>query len=220
MLLQLEQECLDIYRRKVENTRKYRATLHQSLAEAEFEINNIVSALGEHASFSRVCAFRLFCFNCVFSKIENEYCFSFTFFGQLVNLVCILNFSFSMLFGKFEKGKGTLKDQISAIKPILEELRLRKKQRVKEFSEIQSQIACICAEIAGNGQSKNYGDPEVNEHDLTAKRLAELNLHLKELQSEKVQLVNFEYCGSSIKFVVVVLMFSYFHTGFALAESC
>ena len=83
MLLQLEQECLHIYRRKVENTRKYRATLHQSLAEAEVEINNIVSALGEHASFSRVCAFRLFYFNCVFSQIENEYCFSFTFFWSI-----------------------------------------------------------------------------------------------------------------------------------------
>ncbi|XP_024021141.1 65-kDa microtubule-associated protein 5 [Morus notabilis] len=132
-------ECLEIYRRKVENTRKHRASLHQSLAEAEVEISNIVSALGEHASFSR-----------------------------------------------FEKGKGTLKDQISAIKPILEELRLKKKQRVEEFSEIQSQIACICAEIAGNGQSKNYGDPQVNDNDLTAKRLAELKLHLKELQTEKV----------------------------------
>ena len=57
MLLQLEQECLDIYCRKVEKTRKYRASLHQALAETEVEINNIISALGEHASFSRVCAF-------------------------------------------------------------------------------------------------------------------------------------------------------------------
>lgn len=55
MLLQLEQECLDIYRKKVEKTRKYKADLHQSLVESEAEIANIVSALGEHASFSRVC---------------------------------------------------------------------------------------------------------------------------------------------------------------------
>lgn len=110
-------------------------------------------------------------------------------FMSWVDFACVLSLSFSMLH-KFEKGKGTLKDQISAIKPILEELRLKKKQRVEEFSEIQSQIACICAEIAGNGQSKNYGDPQVNDNDLTAKRLAELKLHLKELQTEKVRLVN------------------------------
>lgn len=61
MLLQLEQECLDIYRRKVENTRKYRATLHQSLEEAKLEIDTIVAALGEHASFSQVYCFHL-CF--------------------------------------------------------------------------------------------------------------------------------------------------------------
>lgn len=58
MLLQLEQECLDIYRRKVEETRKYKADLFQSLIEAEAEITNILSSLGECASFSRVC----FCF--------------------------------------------------------------------------------------------------------------------------------------------------------------
>lgn len=56
MLLQLEQECLDIYRRKVEKSRKCKADLRQSLAEAEAEIANLVSALGEHASFSRVCS--------------------------------------------------------------------------------------------------------------------------------------------------------------------
>jgi protein regulator of cytokinesis 1 len=54
MLLQLEQECLDIYRKKVEKTRKFKAELHQLLAEAEAEIAHVVSALGEHTSFSRV----------------------------------------------------------------------------------------------------------------------------------------------------------------------
>ena len=58
ILLQLEQECLDIYRRKVKNTRKYKADLHQLLADAKAEIANLVSALGEKASlFSPVCAF-------------------------------------------------------------------------------------------------------------------------------------------------------------------
>ncbi|PIA53256.1 hypothetical protein AQUCO_00900082v1 [Aquilegia coerulea] len=53
MLLQLEQECLDVYRRKVESTCKYKVHLHQALAEAETEITNLVSVLGEQASFPR-----------------------------------------------------------------------------------------------------------------------------------------------------------------------
>ncbi|ESR45617.1 hypothetical protein CICLE_v10000741mg [Citrus x clementina] len=135
MLLELEQECLDIYRRKVERTRKYKADLHQSLADAEAEIACLVSALGEHASFSR--------------------------------------------------GKGTLKQQISAIRSILEDLRSKKEQRIKEFSGIQFQIAQISSEIAGNGQSINSVDAQVDECDLTVKKLGELKTHLRELQNEK-----------------------------------
>ena len=96
-----------------------------------------------------------------------------------------------MLYFIFEQGKGTLKDLITSIKPILEDLRSRKKERIDEFAEIQSQIAAICAEIAGSGQSKDHGDPQIEEHDLTAKRLSELKFHLKELQSEKVFIVMF-----------------------------
>ncbi|KAK6233636.1 hypothetical protein QUC31_006042 [Theobroma cacao] len=137
MLLELEQECLDIYRRKVEMTRKYKADLHHSLAQSESEIANLVSALGEHSlSFSR--------------------------------------------------GKGTLKQQISAVRPVLEDLRSKKEQRMKDFTETQSQIIRICAEIAGNSQDIMSADPQVNEHDLTIKKLGELKSHLQELQNEKI----------------------------------
>lgn len=84
------------------------------------------------------------------------------------------------------KGRGTLKERISATKPILEDLRLRKGERLKEFSEIQSQIGCILAEIAGNNDTKNYTDLLVDERDLTVKRLAALKSRLKVLESEKV----------------------------------
>lgn len=55
MLLELEQECLDIYNKKVEKTRKYRAELQGTLAQAEAEIASLMSALGENVSFPRVC---------------------------------------------------------------------------------------------------------------------------------------------------------------------
>lgn len=54
MLLQLEQECLDIYRRKVERSRKHKAELLQSMAEFEAEIAKLTSALGERVSLPRV----------------------------------------------------------------------------------------------------------------------------------------------------------------------
>ncbi|KAL0429468.1 UNVERIFIED_CONTAM: microtubule-associated protein 5 [Sesamum radiatum] len=53
ILLQLEQECLDIYRKKVERSRKYIAELHQSLAAFEAEIAQLASALGERVSVPR-----------------------------------------------------------------------------------------------------------------------------------------------------------------------
>lgn len=55
MLLQLEQECLDVYRRKVDHASKYKAELHQLLADAEAEAANLVAALGERALNAWVC---------------------------------------------------------------------------------------------------------------------------------------------------------------------
>lgn len=57
---------------------------------------------------------------------------------------------------------------------------------MKDFTETQSQIIRICAEIAGNSQDIMSADPQVNEHDLTIKKLGELKSHLQELQNEKV----------------------------------
>ena len=84
--------------------------------------------------------------------------------------------------------KGTLKERISSIKPVLEDLRLKKEKRIKDFSETQLQIGRICAEIAGNSQFINSAEPRVNERDLTLKKLGELKSQLQELQYEKVPL--------------------------------
>lgn len=47
MLLQLEQECLEVYRRKVDQASHARARLHQALADAEAELANLFSVLGD-----------------------------------------------------------------------------------------------------------------------------------------------------------------------------
>jgi protein regulator of cytokinesis 1 len=47
MLLQLEQDCLDVYKRKVEHAAKSRAQLLQALSDAKIELSTLLSALGE-----------------------------------------------------------------------------------------------------------------------------------------------------------------------------
>jgi Ase1/PRC1/MAP65 family protein len=47
MLLQLEQECLDVYRRKVEQASGSRARLLQQLANSKSDLARLTSALGE-----------------------------------------------------------------------------------------------------------------------------------------------------------------------------
>lgn len=47
MLLQLEQDCLDVYKRKVEQAAKSRAQLLQALSDAKLELSSLLSALGE-----------------------------------------------------------------------------------------------------------------------------------------------------------------------------
>jgi Ase1/PRC1/MAP65 family protein len=47
MLLELEQECLEVYRWKVDHANRCRAQLRQAIAEAEAELAGICSAMGE-----------------------------------------------------------------------------------------------------------------------------------------------------------------------------
>nr|XP_043605933.1 65-kDa microtubule-associated protein 1-like [Erigeron canadensis] len=47
MLLQLEQECLDVYKRKVDQAVKSRAHLLQALADAKLELSTLLASLGE-----------------------------------------------------------------------------------------------------------------------------------------------------------------------------
>lgn len=47
MLLELERECLQVYRRKVDEASNARARLHQSVAAKEAELATLMAALGE-----------------------------------------------------------------------------------------------------------------------------------------------------------------------------
>lgn len=86
------------------------------------------------------------------------------------------------IFEPQEKRTGTLKEQVAAIGPHLDELRRRKEDRARQFLEVKTEIAKICGEIAGN-----YGEVHVpEEKDLTLRRLDEYHGQLATLQKEKV----------------------------------
>ncbi|KAL5548483.1 hypothetical protein UlMin_003714 [Ulmus minor] len=138
MLLQLEQDCLDVYKRKVEQAAKSRAQLLQALSDAKLELSGLLSALGEKS-----------------------------------------------FVGIPDKTSGTIKEQLAAIAPALEQLWKQKEERVKEFNDVQSQIQKICGEITGNLNLSVHDGPAVDEADLSLKKLDEYQSQLQELQKEK-----------------------------------
>ncbi|ESQ42930.1 hypothetical protein EUTSA_v10013064mg [Eutrema salsugineum] len=135
LLLQIEQECLDVYKRKVEQAAKSRAELLQTLSDANAELSSLTTSLGEKS-----------------------------------------------FVGIPDKSSGTIKEQLAAIAPALEQLWQQKEERVREFSDVQSQIQKICGEIAG-GLSNEI--PIVDESDLSLKKLDDFQSQLQELQKEK-----------------------------------
>jgi len=85
-----------------------------------------------------------------------------------------------------EKTTGTIKQQLAAIAPTLEQLTKQKNERKREFVNVQSQIDQICGEIAGTIEvGEQVATPQVNEDDLTLERLEDFRSQLKELEKEK-----------------------------------
>ncbi|XP_065001862.1 65-kDa microtubule-associated protein 1-like [Musa acuminata AAA Group] len=139
MLLQLEQECLEVYKRKVEQASKTRVLLLQSLADSKAELLRLLSALGEKS----------------FDGIP-------------------------------DKSSGTIKEQLAAIAPLLEQLCKQKEDRIREFADVQLQIEKIRGEIAGTSIiGEQMRTPTVDEEDLSLKKLDEYQQQLQELQKEK-----------------------------------
>lgn len=64
MLLQIEKECLDVYKRKVEQAAKARAQLLQALSDSKLELSSLSSALGEK-SFLDIVSSELNFFWCI-----------------------------------------------------------------------------------------------------------------------------------------------------------
>ncbi|XP_041989636.1 65-kDa microtubule-associated protein 3-like isoform X1 [Salvia splendens] len=157
MLLELERECLEVYRRKVDQANKCRAQLRQAIADAEAELAAICSSIGEPPVHIR----------------------------------------------QSDQSTGSLKVELRAILPQIEEMRKRKSDRKTQFIEVNGEIQSIKNEIYGGGYALK--DVSVNETDLSLRKLEELHIELQELQNEKCERLkhvhehlNYLYLGCSV----------------------
>ncbi|KAK4720605.1 hypothetical protein R3W88_010838 [Solanum pinnatisectum] len=141
MLLELERECMEVYRRKVEEAANAKSRLHQSVAAKEAELATLMAALGEHN---------------INSPIQSE------------------------------KMSASLKEQLGLIMPLVDDLKAKKDERVKQFADIKTQIEKITSEISGSCNIVNsLSTLNLGEHDLSTRKLSECQSHLRALQKEK-----------------------------------
>lgn len=146
MLLELEKECLEVYRRKVDEAANSKARLHQSVAAKEAEIATLMAALGEMS---------------VSSPVQSE------------------------------KKPSSLKEQLAYVTPLVDDLKLRKEERFKQFADINAQIEKIMGEISGYSHIINsVNSMNLGEQDLSLRKLTEYQSHLRNLQKEKSERLN------------------------------
>lgn len=143
MLLELEQECLEVYRRKVDQANRCRAQLRQKIADSEAELAAICSAMGERPVHIR----------------------------------------------QSDLNVGSLKEELKAILPQVEEMRKRKSDRKNQFVEVLEQIQKITNEIYRPSEYCRMKDV-VDESDLSLRKLEELHRQLQSLQKEKSDRLN------------------------------
>ncbi|CAA0809540.1 65-kDa microtubule-associated protein 3 [Striga hermonthica] len=138
MLHELEQECLEVYRRKVDQANRCRAQLRQAIADAEAELAAICSSMGERPVHIR----------------------------------------------QSDQSTGSLKAELRAILPQIEEMRKRKADRKNQFIEVKKEIQNIKNEINSPG---GYSSNDTTVDDLSLRYLEELQKELQALQKEKCE---------------------------------
>ncbi|GJN33836.1 hypothetical protein PR202_gb22462 [Eleusine coracana subsp. coracana] len=85
-----------------------------------------------------------------------------------------------------DKGVLPLKEQLAAVVPVLENLKCKKEERIKQFSNIRQQIKKIRFELSEyNDQEDNVSGFETEEHDLSTRKLNNYQAELRALQKDK-----------------------------------
>ncbi|GAB2279932.1 hypothetical protein Dimus_014567 [Dionaea muscipula] len=144
MLMELEKECLEVYRRKVEEAANAKGRLRQAVVAREAELATLMAALGEVNLHSQI---------------------------------------------QSDKMSTSLKEQLASVTPLIEELRLKKDERLKQFADIRAQIQKISREISGSALSNDeiLNGLSSAEEDLSLRRLTEYQKKLQSLQKDKAE---------------------------------
>lgn len=84
-----------------------------------------------------------------------------------------------------------LKEQLATVAPVLESLKCKKEERIKQFSDIRSQIEKIRFELSEyNDQGDDPSSLAAEEHDLSMRKLNSYQTQLRALQKDKVYILN------------------------------
>lgn len=88
-----------------------------------------------------------------------------------------------------------MKEKLAYVRPLLEDLRLQKDERVKQFVDVKAQIEKMSGEISGYNKAMIDSLTLDDDQDLTLRKLNEYQTHLRSLQKEKVRkkIVSHEY---------------------------
>lgn len=81
-----------------------------------------------------------------------------------------------------------MKEKLASVTPLVEDLRRKKEERMRQFTDTRFQIEKISREISGYGHNNSEVENTVNldEADLSLRKLAEYETRLHTLQREKV----------------------------------
>ncbi|OAY85273.1 65-kDa microtubule-associated protein 6, partial [Ananas comosus] len=91
-----------------------------------------------------------------------------------------------MLHLKKDSKMASLKEQLATVAPLLNDLRAKKEERIKQFSDIRSQIEKISAEITEfNHPNDAITIPIVDENDLSLRKLNQYQADFRALQKER-----------------------------------
>lgn len=76
----------------------------------------------------------------------------------------------------------SLKEQLAAVIPVLDDLKCKKEERIKQYYDIRSQIEKIRSELSEH----NVNSLAADEHDLSTRKLNSYQAQLRALQKDKV----------------------------------
>lgn len=89
-----------------------------------------------------------------------------------------------------EKRSTSLKEKLASVAPLVDDLKMKKDERMKQFADIKTQIDKISGEISGYSYLNGVviTSLSLDDQDLSLRKLTEFQTHLRSLQKEKVNL--------------------------------